>query len=371
MKCNCGTRSGSPISHLRLHAIVGWAAASLGHHPVDVLLGILDITGLAMDAVLGIDLQLQVAALLVGHILVDAGGTEALLGSLVQRQIVVHGYAVVLQRQMGGLVALVIRTCERHRREQVEGDLAIGLGVHNGWAGAGLLQGLVILGTVLQGPGLATAHEDGEAAEDQAAVQAQGIVERGVDVAHAVQVLPHKGVFDSVIYKVGYSICFHIYQILNSLLRIAGGFHAHRRLCVRIDGLKGTLRGQHAALHGIVGALDAGHVEEASAAAHQAAAGEGQFLRQALEAALVDGTGSIGNAGGALKDMTHLGMRLEALELLEGTQPGILVVQANHKAHSDGGRGFVQMVQEGAAIGEAIQGPANGVLHQAGSVKRG
>lgn len=42
--------------HVLLHAIVGWAATALGHHPVDILFWILDITGLAVDAVLSINL---------------------------------------------------------------------------------------------------------------------------------------------------------------------------------------------------------------------------------------------------------------------------------------------------------------------------
>lgn len=130
------------------HAVVGGTATSLGHHPVDVLLGVLDITGLAVDAVLSVNLQLHVAALLVGHVLVNASGAESLLGSLVQRQIMVHGDAVVLEGQMGGLVALVVCARQCYRRQQIEGDLAIGLGVNNGRAGASWLQGLVILGTV-------------------------------------------------------------------------------------------------------------------------------------------------------------------------------------------------------------------------------
>lgn len=40
-----------------LHSIVGRAAAALGHDPVDVLTGVLNVARLAMDAVLGVDLQ--------------------------------------------------------------------------------------------------------------------------------------------------------------------------------------------------------------------------------------------------------------------------------------------------------------------------
>ena len=53
-----------------------------------------------------------------------------------------------------------------------------------------------------------------------------------------------------------------------------------------LDGVVHALGGDHGALHGVVRALDLGHVHEAGAAADQAAAGERQ-PRQALQAALV------------------------------------------------------------------------------------
>ena len=42
---------------LSLHAVIGGAAAPLGTHPVDVLTVVLDVTGLAVDAVGSIDNQ--------------------------------------------------------------------------------------------------------------------------------------------------------------------------------------------------------------------------------------------------------------------------------------------------------------------------
>lgn len=113
-----------------------------------------------------------------------------------------------------------------------------------------------------------------------------------------------------------------------------------------------------------MGALNARDIQKASTAAHKATSRKGQLLRQTLEATLIDCSCSIGNSSGALEYVSHLGMRLETLELLEGTEPGVLVVQAHHKAHCNGGCGLVQMVQEGAAICEAVQRPANGMLHQ-------
>lgn len=53
------------------HAIVFRATAALGRHPVDVLRGVLDVTGLAVNAVLGVDLQpKRIVRLRPGHKLV-------------------------------------------------------------------------------------------------------------------------------------------------------------------------------------------------------------------------------------------------------------------------------------------------------------
>ena len=59
--------------HGNLHAVVGWTAAPLGAHPVDVLGGTLDVASLAVDAVLRVDLQphLPLFAALQRHVLVN------------------------------------------------------------------------------------------------------------------------------------------------------------------------------------------------------------------------------------------------------------------------------------------------------------
>ena len=60
---------------LSSHAIIGGAAASLWTHPVDVLTDILDVAGLAVDAVGGVNDQLHHAGV-IWLILVHAGGAE-------------------------------------------------------------------------------------------------------------------------------------------------------------------------------------------------------------------------------------------------------------------------------------------------------
>lgn len=41
---------------LKSHAVVCWSPTALGHNPVDVLTGVFDIAGFAVDAVLRVDL---------------------------------------------------------------------------------------------------------------------------------------------------------------------------------------------------------------------------------------------------------------------------------------------------------------------------
>ena len=72
---------------LVLHIRVIRPAAAFRRHPVDVLGGILDIAGFAVDAVLGVDLQARLAAICLAHDFVDAGRTVALLGRVIEGQV--------------------------------------------------------------------------------------------------------------------------------------------------------------------------------------------------------------------------------------------------------------------------------------------
>src|SRR5208283_5917595 len=56
-------------------------------------------------------------------------------------------------------------------------------------------------------------------------------------------------------------------------------------------------------------------------------------------------------------------MRLEALELVEGRQRRIVVVQMNDEA--DRNEVLVEVIEEGATAGLAVERPAEGVLHAA------
>ena len=100
------------------------------------------------------------------------------------------------------------------------------------------------------------------------------------------------------------------------------------------QGLGQRFGGDHAGLHRGVGALDLRHVEEAARIAQQQPAGEAEF-GQRLHAALDQRPRAVGDAAATLELLAHVGMRLEALHLVERRQPGIAVVQANHKTVGD------------------------------------
>ena len=89
-----------------LHAIIG-GATPLGGHPVNILAGALDVAGLAVDAVLSVDLQTWAGLVLTRHKLVHSGRAESLFRAVKQGQVPLHRYTVVSQREVGGLVVVV------------------------------------------------------------------------------------------------------------------------------------------------------------------------------------------------------------------------------------------------------------------------
>ena len=63
------------IKFLYSHSVVGRATAAFRADPVDVLTVVLDVAGLAVDAVGGVDDELHVSGI-IGLVLVDPGWTE-------------------------------------------------------------------------------------------------------------------------------------------------------------------------------------------------------------------------------------------------------------------------------------------------------
>lgn len=82
-----GPTSGQTQGFAGLHVYVERPFAALRRDPDNVLCRILDIAGLAVYAVLGVDLQSRVAAVRLAQNLIYAGRAVPLLGRVVERKI--------------------------------------------------------------------------------------------------------------------------------------------------------------------------------------------------------------------------------------------------------------------------------------------
>src|SRR6476646_8843215 len=101
----------APLSHLHVRVI--GASAAFGSDPVDVLGRVLDVARLAVDAILGVDLEPRFTTLALDKF-VDACRTITLLGTGIDRQVDGGGYVRVLERQMNRLVLLMIGVGNEH-----------------------------------------------------------------------------------------------------------------------------------------------------------------------------------------------------------------------------------------------------------------
>ena len=106
------------------HSRVG-RSSTLGSHPVDVLSWVFDVTCLAVDAVLSIDLQPHSFSLLHRHVLIHTCRTEPLLWTIIESQIVFNWDTVIHQSEVGRLVVLVVSPCQSYRREKVKADHSV------------------------------------------------------------------------------------------------------------------------------------------------------------------------------------------------------------------------------------------------------
>src|SRR3954470_24181765 len=107
MRCFWGNRKGRVPPRRTSHVGVVRALTTLRNDPVDVLGRVLDVAGLAVDAVLVIDLEARRLALLAHH-LVDAGRAIALRRLVINRQVLADRDLWVLELKVDLLVFLMI-----------------------------------------------------------------------------------------------------------------------------------------------------------------------------------------------------------------------------------------------------------------------
>ncbi|VAY89696.1 conserved hypothetical protein [mine drainage metagenome] len=320
-----------------LHAHVVRPAATFGRDPDDVLRRVLDVAGLAVHAVLRVDLQLVTPVRALDE-LVHARRAIALLGTGVAREIHLHRHRDIFQREVRRLVFLVVGVADEHRGEAVERELAVGLGVVDARHGFGRLQRSVIGRLAMDGPGHAALEQPLLDAGHQRADHA-ALLEPLLEIARALQFGVQPGLLEST-------------RVIVQGVGAAPGGQGHGNGLCR----------QHAGLDRGMAALDARGIEKTRLAAHHAAAREHE-LGQGQNAARGERARAIAQALAAFENGADGGMGFEALEFLERAEPGVAVVQSHHQAH----RHLVvgQVVEERAAIGLAVQRPAGGVQHPA------
>src|SRR5262249_55949875 len=105
------------------------AAATLRWFPGYGLIRILDITCFAVDAVLGVDHEARRTPLL--HPFVDPGRAITGRGPPINVELGRLLAGEIGDLEVYRLIFLVIGVGEEHRREPVEGELAVGLGIGN------------------------------------------------------------------------------------------------------------------------------------------------------------------------------------------------------------------------------------------------
>ena len=99
---------------------------------MDVLPGVLDIAGLAVDAVRGVDLQAHgIALVLGGYELVNTCGAIQGLRAVVKLKVHVHRNRRVPQRQMDRLILFMIGVGKVNRGQPVEGDHPVRFRIFN------------------------------------------------------------------------------------------------------------------------------------------------------------------------------------------------------------------------------------------------
>ena len=123
---------------------------------------------------------------------------------------------------------------------------------------------------------------------------------------------------------------------------------------------------QHAGLHCGVAAFDRGEIERTCVASDQQSSGKVHF-RQAVETALGQCPGAIGDAFAALEMSAQGGVELEPLKLVERAEVGVCIVEIDDQ--SDRHLALLHMVEKPAAAGLLVQWPAGSVHHKAGVVQ--
>src|SRR5690606_5525941 len=133
------------------HVRVVRTTAAFRRYPGDVLSRILDVTGLAVNTVLGVDLELLAAAVVFLHHFVYAGRAVTLCWLFVLRQVFFQRNFRVGQLQVNRLIFLMVGVGNEHRGQAVKRQLVIRLRIVDLLALRRRLQGGVVRSGVVEG----------------------------------------------------------------------------------------------------------------------------------------------------------------------------------------------------------------------------
>src|SRR6266568_546298 len=313
----------------RSHSFVVGTAAAFGNDPLDNLVGIGDVAGLAVDAVGRVDFQPQLAFFR-GHF-VHRRWTKVLAGISVFGDALGGTNVQIRDDQMAGLVFLVARAGVVDIGEAVEGQLGIALEA----LGSGRAVDFVI--RLIAG---VRAHRVNQAAPAGNQLQAR--------VKHSTKKTVLKGLME-----IAHRPEFSFDPALLDFFR--KGRERFRGSVAREQSLKNSFGRQHPALHGHVDALEALRIQKARGVAdNQPAVHVGS--RHGVPATVRNRLRAVTHQLPAVENALQERMRLVFLERFVRVELRILVFQSDHQA--DGKAVVAEAVNPSSAVGAEIHRPA-------------
>src|SRR5690554_467071 len=325
---------------MELHVRIVGATAAFRRYPGDVLGRVLDVAGLAVNAVLGVDLEPLAATVVLLNHLIHTSRAVTLGRLVVPGQVFLDRNLRIGQLQVNRLIFLMVGVRNEHRGQAVKGQFIIRLGISDL-------------------PGLRRRFEccivrRGIAERNRQAATQDVLLEKGNRTTNQVAELVHGRA------EVTLGVNLLVQPAVFKAFLEAGDFLTGLAF---LQSLKHSFCAQQSGFHGGVGAFDLGAVQGAGVTAQKQTAGEAH-LGQGIVAALRDRPGTVGNALAAFEIFADLRMKLETLELFKRAQVRVAVRQISDQ--SDVNLAILEVIQKGAAGRTGfIKRPAGGMHHQA------
>src|SRR5579863_2542861 len=319
----CAEARGGRVAPRASKRLIVRSRAPLGGGPADDLVGILDVARFAMDAVGRVDLQ-ALATLFVRDHLVHVGGTEALARVAKFLCATTGAHARLQYQQVRGLILVVRRRgkedgCEAiARRQRALDPMTVGRFVV-----VESLEAREVRRAALERPGRSASREHLERRVGHAGPHPP--LEAGLEIAYGPQLLPSRG---------------------GAPARVETSRRA---------GLGQMLGGERSGADSLMNALDLRQIHAPAGIADEQGARHLE-ARDRLPAAGRNGARARGQDLASLEQRLDGWVVLELLERLEWHEARVLVVETHDEA--DVCPIAVEMIDEAAAVGTGVEGPA-------------